>query len=191
MDSTRHDKALQVDGLDLRISSKSFPGENTIQDTSTSKTVSGNHSDTMQATTCAMVATSSGLQKKISKCRVPNRRAKRLSAYTMFFREKYAEAKQQARQANPSSGFGEIAKIVGALWASYSENEKNYYRRRILEEKLEILKASEAPIDTPGIETTIDSRFDDVRKQAFKETLGPSTTSVEGNKYCTSVPLDL
>ena len=188
---TQHAKAFQMCGWDIRTNQKSSPGDNTFQHTSTSTKSCANHAHATQTTGYAMMATSYRKRNKKFKRNGHNKIGKYKSAYKLFFSERYAHAKQQAMKANPLFSFGEVSKIVAALWASCSENEKNHYRRRILEEKAEILKIREAGINTPSAKTKIDNNIGDGSKNESNKILTLAITSQEGRKNFPSMDFDL
>ena len=65
---------------------------------------------------------------------------KRVSPYGLFFTENHSEI----RKSNPSAAFGEISKMVGAMWRGSTEDVKKSYRHRVRAAKEFYIKAMEA-----------------------------------------------
>eukprot|EP01041_Mallomonas_annulata_P018615 gene18615-37617_t len=53
------------------------------------------------------------------------------SAYIIFCSERRSEVKDQ----NPDASFGELGKLLGKIWASMSEEEKEAYKEKQAERK--------------------------------------------------------
>lgn len=66
----------------------------------------------------------------------PNEPQKPVSAYSLFFRNAQAAIKSQ----NPSATFGDVSKIVAAMWDNLADDIKNYYKRQMEMAKKEYLK---------------------------------------------------
>ena len=187
---TQHAQAFQFCGWDVRTNPKSCPGDNITQHTSTSTKSCANHSDETQTTSYDMIATSSRKKNKICRPIGCNKEGKYKSGYKLFFSETYAQVKQQVMEENPRLKFGEVSKRVGELWASCSENEKNYYRRRIFEEKAEILKTREISINTPSTKTKICNKAGYARNNASEETPTSAITPPDGQNDFSSIDFD-
>ncbi|XP_054720861.1 TOX high mobility group box family member 4-A-like [Uloborus diversus] len=74
-------------------------------------------------------------QKKKKK-RDPNEPQKPVSAYALFFRDTQAAIKGQ----NPNASFGEVSKIVAAMWDSLDADAKQSYKAKTENAKKEYLK---------------------------------------------------
>ena len=74
--------------------------------------------------------------KKSSRHRDPNEPQKPVSAYALFFRDTQAQIKSRS----PAATFGEVSKMVAALWDSLDPDSKANYKRRTETAKKEYLK---------------------------------------------------
>ena len=74
--------------------------------------------------------------KKSSRHRDPNEPQKPVSAYALFFRDTQAQIKSRS----PAATFGEVSKMVAALWDSLDPDSKAAYKRRTETAKKEYLK---------------------------------------------------
>ena len=70
---------------------------------------------------------------------------KRVSPYGLFFTENHADI----RKSNPSAAFGEVSKMVGAMWRGSTEDVKNSYRHRVRAAKEFYMKAMESYMSHP------------------------------------------
>ncbi|CDW52822.1 TOX high mobility group box family member [Trichuris trichiura] len=66
----------------------------------------------------------------------PNEPQKPVSAYALFFRDTQAAIKGQ----NPNASFGEVSKIVAAMWDGLDSEAKNSYKQRTELAKKDYLK---------------------------------------------------
>ncbi|ESO82887.1 hypothetical protein LOTGIDRAFT_109021, partial [Lottia gigantea] len=73
---------------------------------------------------------------KRKKKKDPNEPQKPVSAYALFFRDTQAAIKGQ----NPSASFGEVSKIVAAMWDGLDPDHKNGYKKKTEMAKKEYLK---------------------------------------------------
>ncbi|CAM9096913.1 unnamed protein product, partial [Lampetra fluviatilis] len=69
--------------------------------------------------------------------RDPNEPQKPVSAYALFFRDTQAAIKGQ----NPSATFGEISKMVAAMWDGLHDDQKQLYKKKTEAAKKDYLKA--------------------------------------------------
>ena len=74
--------------------------------------------------------------KKSSRHRDPNEPQKPVSAYALFFRDTQAQIKSRS----PAATFGEVSKMVAALWDGLDPDSKAAYKRRTETAKKEYLK---------------------------------------------------
>ncbi|XP_035224488.1 TOX high mobility group box family member 4-like isoform X2 [Stegodyphus dumicola] len=87
-------------------------------------------------TTVPKVTKKPKAQKKKKK-RDPNEPQKPVSAYALFFRDTQAAIKGQ----QPNASFGEVSKIVAAMWDALDVDQKNSYKKKTETAKKEYLKA--------------------------------------------------
>ncbi|KFM61831.1 TOX high mobility group box family member 3, partial [Stegodyphus mimosarum] len=87
-------------------------------------------------TTVPKVTKKPKAQKKKKK-RDPNEPQKPVSAYALFFRDTQAAIKGQ----QPNASFGEVSKIVAAMWDALDVEQKNSYKKKTETAKKEYLKA--------------------------------------------------
>lgn len=85
------------------------------------------------------------------------------------------EQRPKLKEANPGLSFGEIAKMIGAMWKGMSEDEKEPYYKMALDEK-QSLKYSDDDSDDEYIEHIKSSRTNRLRYMGST----PSKTSLIG-----------
>ncbi|KRZ15012.1 TOX high mobility group box family member 3 [Trichinella zimbabwensis] len=82
------------------------------------------------------VAKSRTPKRRQNKRKDPNEPQKPVSAYALFFRDTQATIKGQ----NPNATFGEVSKIVAAMWDNLAADSKNAYKQKTEMAKKDYLK---------------------------------------------------